>query len=161
MTNKRLIRILKEASKVLPLEEIFTDINHFSCLGYTIYQYNENISTKFVVGMSLYYKTLDNLGTSLQNAYKERSQNLEDIGCFALTELGHGSNVRGIQTTATYDKQTQEYIIHTPNDAAMKFWIGGASQTSNVAAIFAQLYIEGTCYGPHAFVLDIRDRKTH
>ncbi len=43
----------------------------------------------------------------------------------------------------------------------MKFWIGGASKTSNTSAIFAQLYLDGKCYGPHAFILPIRDKSTH
>jgi len=59
------------------------------------------------------------------------------MGCFALTELGHGSNVKGVETTATYDKENKEFILHTPTEKAMKFWIGGASKTSNTAAIFA------------------------
>ena len=75
--------------------------------------------------------------------------------------MAHGSNVRGIQTTATYDKATKEFVINTPSEQAMKFWIGGAAKTSNTTAIFAQLYVEGKCYGPHAFVLPIRDKETH
>jgi acyl-CoA oxidase len=60
-----------------------------------------------------------------------------DFGCFGLTELGHGSNARCIETTAHYDKNTKEFIIHTPSDTAMKFWIGGAAKTSNISVIFA------------------------
>jgi acyl-CoA oxidase len=60
-----------------------------------------------------------------------------------LTELAHGSNVRGILTTAHYDDNTKEFIINTPGDEAMKFWIGGAAKSANVAAVFAQLYIDG------------------
>jgi acyl-CoA oxidase len=40
-------------------------------------------------------------------------------------------------TTAIYDKQSQEYIINTPNDMAMKFWIGGAAKTATMAVVFA------------------------
>ena len=43
----------------------------------------------------------------------------------------------------------------------MKFWIGGAAKTANTTVIFAQLYVDGKCYGPHAFVLPIRDKNTH
>ena len=43
----------------------------------------------------------------------------------------------------------------------MKFWIGGASKSSNTATIFAQLYVEGKCYGPHAFLVPIRNKDTH
>jgi len=32
---------------------------------------------------------------------------MQIVGCYAQTELGHGSNVRGLQTTAVYDKNTQ------------------------------------------------------
>ena len=59
------------------------------------------------------------------------------MGCFALTELGHGSNVRDIMTTAHYDSDRHEFIINTPNDQAMKFWIGAAAQLANVAAVWA------------------------
>ena len=64
-------------------------------------------------------------------------------------------------TTATYDKETREFVIHTPSQEAMKFWIGGASKSSNTATIFAQLYVEGKCYGPHAFLVPIRNKDTH
>ena len=32
---------------------------------------------------------------------------LDDVGCFALTELGFGNNAVEMQTTATYDPATQ------------------------------------------------------
>ncbi len=44
-------------------------------------------------------------------------------------------------TTAHYDPDRHEFIINTPNDLAMKFWIGAAAQLANVAAVWAQLYI--------------------
>jgi len=47
-----------------------------------------------------------------------------------MTELGHGSNVAGLETTATFDKETDEFIIHTPSLTATKWWIGGAAQTA-------------------------------
>lgn len=64
-------------------------------------------------------------------------------------------------TTAHYDKKTQEFILNSPCDKSMKFWIGGVAKTSNMSSIFAQLYIDGKCYGPHAFLVNIRDRETH
>jgi acyl-CoA oxidase len=52
------------------------------------------------------------------------------IGCFAMTELGHGSNVACLETTATFDEASDEFIIHTPTLTATKWWIGGAAQSA-------------------------------
>lgn len=101
------------------------------------------------------------MGTDQHLKFQRNCERCIDIGCFALTELAHGSNARAIQTTAHYDKESKEFIIHTPNEEAMKFWIGGAAKTSNMAVVFAQLYIEEKCHGPHAFLVPIRDRETH
>lgn len=59
---------------------------------------------------------------------------LTSPGCFGMTELGHGSNVMGIETTATYDPTTQEFVINTPSDSASKYWIGGAGQHGQVCS---------------------------
>jgi acyl-CoA oxidase len=74
--------------------------------------------------------------------------------------LGHGSNVRGILTTAHFDKDTNEFVINTPNDLAMKFWIGGAGKSATMASVFAQLYIDGSSQGPHVFLVPLRDKRT-
>mmetsp|Transcript_36417 Transcript_36417/g.35287 ORF Transcript_36417/g.35287 Transcript_36417/m.35287 type:complete len:234 (+) Transcript_36417:319-1020(+) len=152
--------MLNEAKKIIPLKDVFSDIHKWSLMQYQAFSYNQNLSTKCLVAFQLYYNTLANLGTDRHQHLKDRSTDLEDIGCFALTELGHGSNARDIQTTATYDKETKEFIISSPTQEAMKFWIGGAYKTSNVSAVFAQLIINGKSYGPHAFVVPIRDSNT-
>ena len=79
------------------------------------------------------------------------------IGCFALTEMGHGSNVREIQTEATYDKASESFIINTPCLEATKWWIGGAAKTSNIATVFAQLIVDGNNHGVQAFIVPLRD----
>ena len=75
------------------------------------------------------------------------------------TELGHGSNVRGLQTTATYDKTTQEFILHSPTLRAIKWWPGGLGKTATHCAIYAQLIIDGREYGFHVFFLQLRDEN--
>uniref|UniRef100_A0A8D2B5C3 Acyl-coenzyme A oxidase n=1 Tax=Sciurus vulgaris TaxID=55149 RepID=A0A8D2B5C3_SCIVU len=44
-------------------------------------------------------------------------------GMFAMTEKGHGSNARGIQTQATFDP-AGEFTVHTPCGDAQKMFIG-------------------------------------
>ncbi|KAK2973266.1 hypothetical protein RJ640_001922 [Escallonia rubra] len=78
-------------------------------------------------------------------------------GCFAMTELGHGSNVRGIETVTTYDSNTEEFVINTPCESAQKYWIGGAANHATHTIVFSQLNMNGNSQGVHAFIAQIRD----
>ena len=68
--------------------------------------------------------------------------------------------MRGILTTAHYDPSTEEFILNTPSDEGMKFWIGGAAKSATISSVFAQLYVDGVCHGPHVFVVPLRDKRT-
>ncbi len=79
------------------------------------------------------------------------------LGCFAMTETGHGSDVQHLRTTATYDAGAGEFVIHTPEPGARKDYIGGAARDARMAAVFAQLVTGGATHGVHAFLVPIRD----
>jgi acyl-CoA oxidase len=73
---------------------------------------------------------------------------LHILGCYVQTEMGHGSNVAGLETTATFDKEKDEFIIHTPNIRATKFWPGSLGTVATHAVVFARLKIGESDFGP-------------
>ena len=105
-------------------------------------------------GMSIYF-----LGTEKHHKkYLKDVGTLELPGCFAMTETGHGSNVRGIETTATYDHSTRSFIIHTPVAQAQKEYIGNAAVHGQMATVFAKLIVDGKDYGVSAFLVPLRTK---
>ncbi len=106
-------------------------------------------------GMSVYF-----LGTEKHHKkYLKSIGSLELPGCFAMTETGHGSNVRGIETTATYDHATRSFVIHTPNELAKKEYIGNAARHGQMATTFAKLILDGKDYGVSAFLVPLREKS--
>lgn len=55
-----------------------------------------------------------------QSKWLPLAYKMQIIGCYAQTELGHGSNVQGLETTATFDPQTDEFVIHSPTLTSSK-----------------------------------------
>lgn len=86
---------------------------------------------------------------------------MDILGCYAQTELAHGSDVRGLQTTATFDKKTDEFIIHTPNIGAAKFWPGELAKMATHGVVIARMIIDGTDYGPMTFMVQFRSLTDH
>ncbi|VEG56616.1 acyl-CoA dehydrogenase domain-containing protein [Mycolicibacterium aurum] len=119
-----------------------------------------SLMVKAGVQWGLFGGAIENLGTERHHqAYVQRLIDLDLLGCFAMTETGHGSDVQSLETTATYDPDTQEFVIDSPTRTSRKDYIGGAAQTARVAAVFAQLITQGEGHGVHCFVVPIRDDK--
>jgi acyl-CoA oxidase len=98
-----------------------------------------SLMVKAGVQWGLFGGAVENLGTERHFDYVEKIITLELLGCFAMTETGHGSDVQSLETTATYDAETEEFVIHSETPTARKDYIGGAAETATIAAVFAQL----------------------
>ena len=162
-TNKFFVRYINKIfdKGFTTPEKIANNIDYFLAWFDWILVYDLAVLTKLMVQFGLYCKTIKNLGTEKHRQILLDGTSLRTFGCFGLTETGHGSNVRGIETTAEYDIETKEFIINSPTDTSAKFWIGNLAKTAQNAVIFAQLYTHGENKGVHAFVFPIRDRMNH
>jgi len=118
-----------------------------------------SLTVKFGVQFGLFGGSVEKLGTK-----KHHDRYLKDIGdakllgCFAMTETGHGSNVRGIKTTATYNLEQDNLTIHTPGKNDNKEYIGNALH-GTMATVFAQLIVNGVNHGVHAVLVPLRDSE--
>ncbi|KAF2578123.1 hypothetical protein F2Q68_00001444 [Brassica cretica] len=86
---------------------------------------------------------------------------MQIIGCYAQTELGHGSNVQGLETTATFDPQTDQFILHSPTQTSSKWWPGGLGKVSTHAVVYARLITNGKDHGVHGFIVQLRNLDDH
>ena len=108
---------------------------------------------------------LSNLERQMSDEQKQiwipRAERFEIFGSYCQTELGHGSNVRGIETTATFDAETDEFVINSPTLSSIKYWIGATGVWATHGIVVAKLIIKGKDYGNHLFLTQLRNLDTH
>ena len=121
-----------------------------------------SLLVKFGVQFGLWGGAVQQLGTRPHHErYLKATATLELPGCFAMTEAAHGSNVQQLETTATFDAGSEEFVINTPSDEARKEYIGNAACHGRLAAVFAQLIVDGESHGVHVLVVPLRDEHGH
>ena len=119
-------------------------------------------SQPMTLHMQMFTKSVMQLGSEAQaRHYMPLIDNWQIIGCYAQTELGHGSNVAGLETTATLDLDTDEFVIHTPTFKAAKFWPGNLGVQATHAIVFARCISLETDYGVQPFIVPVRSLETH
>jgi acyl-CoA oxidase len=119
-----------------------------------------SLLVKFGVQFGLWGGAVHQLGTrGHHERYLKAIASLELPGCFAMTETGHGSNVQHLETTATYDSATQQFVVNTPVERARKEYIGNAARDGQMAVVFAQLIVGGESHGVHALLVPLRDEN--
>ncbi|KAG7664167.1 POX1 [[Candida] subhashii] len=123
--------------------------------------FDPQVNTRIGVNLGLFISCLRGNGTYEQLKYwaldKETAHIKGIYGCFGMTELAHGSNVGGVETTATFDRDTDEFVINTPHIGATKWWIGGAAHSATHCSVYARLVVDGKDYGVKTFVVPLRD----
>ncbi|CAN5743505.1 acyl-CoA dehydrogenase [soil metagenome] len=130
----------------------------FETLGYG----DLSLLIKYGVQFGLFGGSIYQLGTRRHHdAWLGAVGRLDLPGCYAMTEVNHGSNVRDLETVARYLPDEDVFEIHTPHPGARKDWIGNAAEHGHMATVFAQLHVpkDGTDeeHGVHAFLVPLRD----
>ncbi|XP_076089125.1 peroxisomal acyl-coenzyme A oxidase 1-like [Mytilus galloprovincialis] len=114
------------------------------------------------VHYGMFIPTIEQQGTAEQKEKWLASAYSEEIkGTYAQTEMGHGTFLRGLETTATYDQKTKEFILNSPTLTSIKYWPAALGKTTNHCVVVAQLYTQGTCHGIHTFMLQTRSLEDH
>ena len=117
------------------------------------------MGTKMTVQFNLFGGTVLRLGTDRHHYLLEGIDKMTDVGCFGLTELGYGNNAVEMETTATYDADTDELVVNTPRPLAQKYWITNGACHAKWIVVFAQLHVGGKNEGIHGVLVRCRDDK--
>jgi acyl-CoA oxidase len=133
------------------------DLPGFLAAFETLGTHDQSLTVKFGVQFGLFAGSIHMLGTERHHRWLRDAASGVLPGCFAMSELEHGSNVRDLRTEARFDAATDEFVIHTPDDGARKEWIGNAAVDGRMATVFAQLYTGESCHGVHALLVPLRD----
>ena len=147
------------AGSGFPLEQGGLDDVGRSCVDFEVTAHGDLSTTvKSGVHFGLFGGAVTSLGTQWHHENVLPSVvTLEQVGCYAMTEFGHGSDVASLETTITYDAQTDELVVHSPTPSSVKTYIGAAAEDAHLAAVYGQLIVDGQGHGVHAVLVPVRD----
>ena len=119
-----------------------------------------SVAIKSGVQHGLFGGAIAGLGNdSQQQRFLGGALDLSVLGCFAMTERGHGSDVSSLETTISYDHESGDFVVHSPRETSAKTYIGNAAAHGHLAAVFGQLVVDGTQHGVHCILVPIRDEQ--
>ncbi|XP_035258793.1 peroxisomal acyl-coenzyme A oxidase 1 isoform X2 [Anguilla anguilla] len=152
--------VKKSAQMILKLREYgISDPEEIYCYK-SIFKghHHEALGLHFVMFLPTLYSQCD---AEQRRKWLPLALSFRVLGTYAQTEMGHGTHIRALETTSTYDPSTQEFVLNSPTITSIKWWPGGLGKTSNHAVVLAQLHTQGRCHGLHAFIVPIRCMRTH
>lgn len=117
-----------------------------------------SLATKMTVQWNLFGGTAFAFHTENHKEIIDNIDSMKYVGCFALTELGFGNNAVKMETTATWDQKTQEFVINCPTIRSQKYWITNGACHAHYAIVFAQTIVNGKNEGINIFMVPIRDQ---
>ncbi|OMJ25195.1 Peroxisomal acyl-coenzyme A oxidase 1 [Smittium culicis] len=119
-------------------------------------------STPFDLTRAMFIPTLEQQCNDEQReAFLKPALDYRIIGCYAQTEVGHGSNIRNIETTATFIEETDEFEVNSPTLTSTKWWIGSLGISSTHACVMAQVFVKGKHIGLFPIIVPIRSLVDH
>ena len=130
-----------------------------SCVDFEMTAHGDLSTTvKSGVHFGLFGGAVTSLGSAWHHEhFLPANLSMEQVGCYAMTEFGHGSDVASLETTITYDGQTDELVVHSPTPSSVKTYIGAAAEDAQIAAVYGQLIVDGEGHGVHVALVPIRD----
>ncbi|KAJ5235111.1 uncharacterized protein N7469_004279 [Penicillium citrinum] len=145
------------------------DQHNWSHDEYKMAEYLVDDVSPYFLHLEMFITTIREQASEEQRAYwMPLIESWKIVGAYAQTELGHGSNVRGLELEARWDSQSKEFILHSPTLTASKWWNGSLGRIANHAIVVAQLLLprpgspdQYVSHGPHPFIVQVRDMKTH
>ncbi|KAL1877312.1 hypothetical protein Plec18167_005002 [Paecilomyces lecythidis] len=145
------------------------DKHDWGNLDYKMAQYLVDDVSPYMLHTEMFITTVREQASKHQQAHwMPLIESWRIIGAYAQTELGHGSNVRGIELEARWETDAKEFVLHSPTLTASKWWNGSLGRIANHAIVVAQLLLPSqgsprqyVSHGPHPFIVQIRDMKTH
>ncbi|KAJ3330122.1 acyl-Coenzyme A oxidase [Blyttiomyces sp. JEL0837] len=155
------VKTMQQIRRFIEIKKTLKDPLIKDALYLAMCENSESFAMRTYVHDMLYKTSITLFGTD-----EQKSKLLPDVddykvfGCFAMTELGHSSSLRDLETTSTLDISSDEWIIHSPTLTSTKWWIGMAGQTATHTVMVAQTIVQGKNYGLNWFILPLRDVKT-
>eukprot|EP01100_Stratorugosa_tubuloviscum_P003950 TRINITY_DN1968_c2_g1_i1.p1 TRINITY_DN1968_c2_g1~~TRINITY_DN1968_c2_g1_i1.p1 ORF type:complete len:701 (-),score=283.59 TRINITY_DN1968_c2_g1_i1:77-2092(-) len=159
LTHQRCATIAKSGKVDINL--FVTEPLKFAALLEALSYHDCSLQVRFGVHAGLFSASVLKMGTKYHQKYIQDINDFKIKGAFAMTELGHGSNIQQLETKAVWvnatDSKPGHFILNTPTETAQKFLVGGLGEYGNMTIVFSQLEINGKSYGVHPFLVQIRD----
>ncbi|WP_238348259.1 acyl-CoA dehydrogenase [Ornithinimicrobium pratense] len=149
------------AGSGFPIEQGGLDDLGRSCVDFEMTAHGDLSTTvKSGVHFGLFGGAVTSLGTQWHHEqFLPANLAMDEVGCYAMTEFGHGSDVASLETTLTYDAQTHELVVHSPTPSSVKTYIGAAAEDARIAAVYGQLIVDGVGHGVHVALVPVRDES--